>query len=138
MCGRLNIYLHYIENDLQKIVLQFFSLVVSFALKIQHFEFPSYNIAWQEDRGRDKAALVDLSLRRCVYTHIYELTSKEKALSSQKYTSDNLTDLQLACWCIVPKLFINVHLIHKWRNVRKSLGRVHDSEARGVSIQMKT
>ena len=26
-----------------------------------------------------------------------------------------------------------IHLIHKWRNARKSLGRVHESEAKGAS-----
>ena len=32
----------------------------------------------------------------------------------------------------------NIHLIHKWRNARKSLGRVHESEAKGASIRTKT
>ena len=27
----------------------------------------------------------------------------------------------------------SIHLIHKWRNARKSLGRVHESEAKGAS-----
>ena len=31
-----------------------------------------------------------------------------------------------------------MHLIHKWRNARKSLGRVHENEGKGASIQMKT
>ena len=26
-----------------------------------------------------------------------------------------------------------IHLIHKWRNARKSLGQVHESEAKGAS-----
>ena len=33
---------------------------------------------------------------------------------------------------------VAVHLIHKWRNARKSLGRVYESETKGASIQMKT
>ena len=28
---------------------------------------------------------------------------------------------------------VAIHLIHKWRNARKSLGRVHESEAKGAS-----
>ena len=43
----------------KKIVLQVFSLVVSVALKIQHFEFPNFNLARHGDSGRDKAVLVE-------------------------------------------------------------------------------
>ena len=35
-------------------------------------------------------------------------------------------------------VYMYIHLIHKWRSARKSLGRVHESEAKGASIQMKT
>ena len=31
--------------------------------------------------------------------HTYKLTSKEKVLSSQKWISDGLADLQRPCWC---------------------------------------
>ena len=33
--------------------------------------------------------------------NIYELTSEEKALSSQTVISDGLADLQWPCWCII-------------------------------------
>ena len=40
---------------------------------------------------------------------------------------------QLVCLLSVGIFNHVIHLIHKWRNARKSLGRVHESEAKGAS-----
>ena len=40
-----NFFSTQVEDDLEKIVVQVFSLVVSVASKIQHFEFPNFNLA---------------------------------------------------------------------------------------------
>ena len=51
----------------------------------------------------------------------------------QVYVSWLFVAAFLSSNCFGSRKIRDIHLIHKWRNARKSLGRVHESEAKGAS-----